>query len=228
MFFDAEVVERGESADDGREGRRNLRIVGVGVVGFAVDDVLVNLGVEGVAHLGDGAGELERAFAGIDAFDAEAVIAEPGFDGGDVLIGGTELRSELSGREPLVIAGRCRAYVCCVMSWWRRGFLSRAALQDDLHPVELHSVGRDPAVVGGVGEGMDRMRKRDELRFVDWVDDAGGGCDLLRQGRNGSEGDAGQYAQGERAQIDHMEWSWTLSRKRTSTRQSEVRCDGRL
>ena len=154
-------------------------------MGFAVDDVLVDLSVECVAHLCDGAGELERAFTGIDAFDAEAVIAEPGLDGGDVLIGGTELRSKLSGREPLVIAG-CAGRMQLRDELVESGFLSRAALQDDLHPVELHSVGRDPAVVGGVGEGMDRMRKRDELRFVDWVDDAGGGCDLLRQGRNGS------------------------------------------
>ncbi len=103
-----EVVERGEAADDGRERRGNLGIVGVGVMGFAVDGVPVNLGVEGVAQLGDAARELEGALAGIDAGDREAVTAEPGFDGGDVLVGGSELGAELIGSEPLVVVGRAR------------------------------------------------------------------------------------------------------------------------
>ena len=69
-----------KSGDDGRERCGDLGIVGVGVMGFAVDFVVVNLRMEGVAQLGDVAGKLDGAFAGIDARDVEAVIAEPGFE----------------------------------------------------------------------------------------------------------------------------------------------------
>ena len=56
--------------------------------------------------------------AGIDLGDGEAVAGEPGFDGGDVLVGRAELRAELVGREPLVVAGE--PGVCmCAMSWRR-------------------------------------------------------------------------------------------------------------
>jgi len=140
----------------------------------------VNLGVEGVAQLADVARELERAFAGIDLGDAEAVIAEPGGDGGDVLIGGSELRAELIGREPLVVAGRAwRVHAGNELA--ERGFLIGAALQDELQAVKQHAVGRCTTVVGGVGQRVHGVRERNELIFIDGADDADGGCRELGQ-----------------------------------------------
>ncbi len=93
------------------------------------------------------------AFAGIDAGDAEAVIAEPGFDGGDVLVGGAELCAELGRREPLVVIGRAgRVQLRDELA--ERGFLAGAALENEMHAVELHAVRRGAAIVGGIGERM--------------------------------------------------------------------------
>ncbi len=210
-----EVIEGGESADDGRESRGNLGIVGIGVVGLAVHDVLVNLGVEGIAHLSHAAGELESALAGIDLRDDEAVAAEPGFDGGDVLIGGSELRAELVRGEPLVVVGRA-GRVDLRDELAECGLLVRAALEGELDAVKPHAVGRGAAVVGGVGEGMDGVGERDQPGFVDGVQDADGGCDVLCQGYGGAEEDTCNCAQGERARIGHRGWSWTLSCERPS------------
>ena len=105
MALEVEVIEGDESADDRGERRGNVRVVGCGVVDAAVDLVLVNLGVKGIAELRDAAGEFDDLFAGFDASDLKAVGGEPRFDGGNILIGGTELLAELIGGEPLVIGG---------------------------------------------------------------------------------------------------------------------------
>ncbi len=94
VVFETEIVEGSESADDGRQGGGDLRVGGVGVVGLAIDHVLVDLGVEGSAELGDIAREFEGLASGIDLGDAESMRGEPGLDGRDVLIGGAELLAE--------------------------------------------------------------------------------------------------------------------------------------
>ena len=124
--------------------------------------------------------------AGIEACDCEAVIAEPGFDGGDVLVGGSELRAELIGGEPLVVAGRARR-IGLLDEVAERGLLGGSALEVELQTIELHAVGRGPAVIGGVGEGIDGVSERDALAVVDGADDADGGCGVLCEGRCGTE-----------------------------------------
>src|SRR5580700_6590686 len=106
------------------------------------------------------------------------MAAEPGGDGGDVLIGGAELRAELVRGEPLVVARRAG----CVQlrdELVERGLLAGAALQDELHAVKLHAVGRGTTVVGGVGKRADGMRERDALGFVDGTNNADSGRDAL-------------------------------------------------
>ena len=166
-----EVVERGESADDGGQCRGNLRIVGVGVVGLAVDRIFVNLGVEGVAQLCDAAGELNGTPAGIDFGDGEAMAAKPGFDGGDVLVGGSKLCAELVRGEPLVVVRRTRR-VHLRDELAESGLLVGASLKDQLHAVKLHAVGRSATVIHSVGQRTHRVGECHPLAFVDGIDDA--------------------------------------------------------
>jgi hypothetical protein len=79
------------------------------------------------------------------------------------------------------------------------GLLVRAALEDELHAVKLHAVGRGATVVRSVGQRTHSVGKRDPLAFIDWVDDANGGRNMLCLGGDGTEEDTGQHAKGERA-----------------------------
>src|ERR1700685_251032 len=102
----AEVVECGDTADDGSECGGNLRIGNVGHMHLAVDEEVMNLSLESAADLADVAVEFNAGAAGIDGDVGEAARSEPVGDGRDIGIGGTKLRAELLGREPLVIVGR--------------------------------------------------------------------------------------------------------------------------
>ena len=100
-----EIVELHGAGDDGSERCGNLRIAGVGEVFLAVDDVPVNIGVEGVAHLTHVAAELDDGAALGDIGDREALAREPVRDRLDVAVGRTVLLAKLIGSEPSMIVG---------------------------------------------------------------------------------------------------------------------------
>ena len=139
----------------------------------AVHLVLVNLGVKGIAQLSGAAAELNHLLAGCDAGYREAVRTEPRFNGGDVLIGGSEFAAELIGREPLVVSRAARR-VSVGNVLLQSGFLSGAALQHQVHARERLRIGRGAAVVGGIGQRMNVAVEGDAGIFIDGADDATG------------------------------------------------------
>ena len=105
-WLGAEIVEGQEAADDGGEDGGDAGVGGVGDVGFAVNVIVMNLGVEGSGDLGGGAAEFEHEAVVGDGPEGESLGLEPGLDGLDVRVGDAELASELVGREPVVVLGR--------------------------------------------------------------------------------------------------------------------------
>ena len=178
VTLDREVVERDKSADDRRQRRRNLRFAGVGVMRLAVDLVLVNLGVESLAQLGNVAGELDGLLAGVDFDDVEAMAAEPGLNGRDVLIGRAELLAELLGRQPfVVIGGAWSMQIADELS--KGGFLAVAALEDEMHAFKRHAFGRGSAIIGWIRQRMHSAFEGDKPAFIDRIDDSRGGSQFL-------------------------------------------------
>src|SRR5665213_2752916 len=141
-----EVVERDESTNDGSQGRRDLWIVGICVVGLAVERILMDLSVECVPQLRHAAGDFNSLPARIDFRNIKAMIRQPCGDGGDVLVRRTELRAKLVWREPLVVAGRSRR-MHLVDELLERGFLGVTAFEHQVHTVKLQTVGRGSAIV---------------------------------------------------------------------------------
>jgi hypothetical protein len=79
----AEVIERGNTGDDRSKSGGDLRIAVDGVMRFAVDNVRAELGVKGTAEMVGSAGKFDSVFGFVDARDREAVLLQPGSDGGD-------------------------------------------------------------------------------------------------------------------------------------------------
>ena len=69
---------------------------------------MVNLGVEGLAHLARIAREINHHAVGIDPVDGEAVRLEPICDGGQVLWHQSVSRSELLRGQPMMVVRRFR------------------------------------------------------------------------------------------------------------------------
>ena len=86
--------------------RGKLRITDVGLAHFAVDKEMMNVCVEGGAHLCDASGKFNDDLSGGDLDIVESFGAEPVGDGLNIGVGGTELPAELSGRQPFVVTGR--------------------------------------------------------------------------------------------------------------------------
>src|SRR5208282_1233856 len=76
LRFLQEIVQREYPGDRWRQRRRDLRIVGVGPVFFAVHQVLVNRGVERFLHLTGGSRELKDG-ASFRRSDLESVGLQP-------------------------------------------------------------------------------------------------------------------------------------------------------
>ena len=122
-----EVVQRHKAAHHRRNRRRNLRIAGIGVMGFAIHLILMDLRVKRPAHLRHVAAELDGLLTRIHLGHAKSVPRQPGLNGRDILVRRPELLAKLIRRQPFVIAGRSRR-VQIADELVQRRFLAVAAL----------------------------------------------------------------------------------------------------
>jgi hypothetical protein len=140
-------------------------------VAFAIHQILVNLGMKGRAHLGYIAAELDGLLAGVDLGHAEAVSLQPALDRRQILIGRAEAPAKLIRRQPFVIIGRARR-VHLADQLAQRRLLARAALERQVHALQLHRIRRGAAIVGGVGQWMHIALERYQSAFVHRTGDA--------------------------------------------------------
>ena len=141
----------------------------------ALDGVAVHAGAEGGADRAGGAAEFDEGAGGVDLDAGEAVVREPGGDGGEVAVGGAEGRAEGLGREPLVIGGG--GLVLLLVDELLEGrFLLGAALEDKDDAAEGRGVGESALVELGTGEGMGIAGESGDASVVYCLEDAGAGC----------------------------------------------------
>ena len=197
-----EVVERLDAYDYGRQRGRNLRIGHVADVGFAVNNKVVNLGVEGALDLGCGAAEADGHSVVGDLRNREAMAGEPIGDGGDVCLGGAEVCADLLGRKPLMEVGRGLVILAgdellerCLLR------LVAAEDQDEVGHGEIWT--HATAIVSDVRSRVRISFESYKIAFVDPIDDSYGGRKSLCGQSGGTKQCTCQYTEGERAEICH-------------------------
>ena len=122
--------------------------------------------MECIAQLRHTAGDFDGLVAGIHFRHIEAVVGEPGGDGGNVLVGRAKLSAKLIWRKPLVVTRRARR-VHLVDELLQRGFLRVTAFENQVHSVELQAVGRGSQIVSRGGERAHGAVERYQLGVVD-------------------------------------------------------------
>src|SRR6202011_4396912 len=111
---------------------------------------------------------------GVDLDAGEVVVREPGGDGGEIAVGGSEGCAEGLGREPLVPGGG--GLVLLVVDELLEGrFLFGAALEDQDDAAEGGGGGEGPLVELGRGEGVGVAGEGADAGIVDGLEDAGAG-----------------------------------------------------
>src|SRR5579875_2680679 len=144
----------------------------------AWQDVAMDFGLKRALHLAGAARKLDHCAPGGNAVDSEAMRFEPVFDGLHILIGGTKLGTELSGREPVVIIRRV-AVLLLREERFERGFLLRAALEQQQDVLHREAGGSKAAVEFGARERIDVAAQYDANRIIHPLRDAGRDrCDL--------------------------------------------------
>ena len=126
--LDWKVVQSDHSGHDRRQRSRNLRIRGVGLARFSVDQVAVNLSVKSILHLVHGSGKLDGCPPVADSDSMEPLAREPVRNRLNVRIGGPELRAELLRGQPLMEIRRVFRLLFRQQLLERR-FLFRTSLQ---------------------------------------------------------------------------------------------------
>ena len=101
----AKIVERDNSSDDGSERDRDSRIADIANMLLTVDVEVVNFGLEGLAHVACGAGEINQHAAGIDHVHAKTLRRKPGRDDVEIGLRQTELFSEFLRSHPVMEIG---------------------------------------------------------------------------------------------------------------------------
>ena len=183
-----EIVEGFDADDDRRQRGGNLRVAHVGDVRDAIDDEIVNLGVEGALHLGRVAAEADGHAVFGDFTNGETVAGKPIRNGGDVDLGRAEVGADLIGSEPLVVVGRV-GVVLAGDKLLKRRLLSGIATEDQ-DQVGHGEAGTDQAAI------VARVRDREGVALeggqagvVNALDDSDGGRKSLRsQGGRAEEG----------------------------------------
>jgi len=180
------IVQRDDACDDGRQGRGDLRVGGVGHMGFVVYKEVMNLGVESAAHLGDVAGEFDDRTAGTNFNVRETLRGEPLGHGLDVGVGGPKLSAELLRGEPCVVV-RGGLALLIVEQLAEGGLLIRAALQEQQYTVQRLSIRDSTLIKFRAGEWMDVARQDEESLFIDGLRDARRDVGALRRGAQATE-----------------------------------------
>ena len=165
-----EVVQRNKSAHHRRKSRRNLRIGRVRKMALAVHRVLMNLRVECAAELPHVPRELDHLLARLDPDHVEAMPRQPRLHRRNILVRNAKLLAELVRRKPLVII-RIPRRMQLPDHLIERRLLGRAALQQQVDPVQRCAVRRGSAIVLGIGQRMHRSVERHKLLLVYRIDD---------------------------------------------------------
>ena len=146
LRFGEEIVERRETRNDGRQRRRNLRFRHVGDVAFAVHFKVMDLRMEGLAHLAGRAAEKYERAPFTDFVNGESLRLQPARDRGNVMVGRPKVFAELFRRHPVVKQGRL-GIVLPVDHGFQHDFLFRAALQQQHNLFQFHGVVHPPGIV---------------------------------------------------------------------------------
>ena len=122
-----------------------LRIAGVGHTQLAVDQVVVQLDMEGILDLARRAGVVDQDAVLIDMLDLQAIALQPFRDLVDVRLRQTEPLAEFGGLDP-VLEQRRVGIVLLLDKLLQRLFLLRRALQQQQHVIQLQ-IGVDLAAI---------------------------------------------------------------------------------
>jgi hypothetical protein len=167
-----EVVQRAEPGDHRRQRRWNLRRAHVGNVFLALYFEIVNLGVEGLAHLSRCSAEDQKSLARRRGVNFKAVTLQPLADYGDILIG-----HSVAGAHPLctqpLMEKRRSLIVHLVDARLHRHFLLRSSLQEHDDVLHRQAVRHRAAVELSARQRMHVAWQRLEDRFIRFDGDAG-------------------------------------------------------
>ena len=165
-----EVMHRDDTDHGGTQCGGDPRIAHIGEVGHAVDRQIVNVGVEGSAHLLGRTAEIDGQPARLNSVDGESVRLEPCGDGGDVFLRDAVVLGELIGGEPLVEVRRAGGLkLLDVLP--ERSFTLGRALQLEKQVVEREVRGDGTTIVGGRCFGTGVVLEFHELGLIDRLAD---------------------------------------------------------
>src|SRR5260370_9663723 len=167
----AEVVQRNDAGNDGSESGGNSRIADIANVLLAFDSEIVNFRLEGIAHLGGGAGEIDENTAGIDHVDAKAMGLEPSGDSIEVRLRQTEAFAKFLRGQPLMEVWRTFG-VEFVDELLEGLFLFRRTLQLEQHVLHGEIVRHRAVIVREPCFGMSIALERHTIHFIDALRDS--------------------------------------------------------
>jgi len=162
----AEVVERDNAGYDGSESGGNSRIADVANMPLTFDFQVVNFRLEGLAHVGGGAGEINEHAAGIDHVDVETMGFEPTGYGVEVGLRQAEAFAEFLRGQPVMEVWRTLR-VERVEKLLEREFLLGRALQLEQHVVHSEIVHHGAAIVRGPRFGTGVAGDCNTICFID-------------------------------------------------------------
>lgn len=169
----AEVMEADHAAHDTRKSGGDLGVGDIGDVRDTVDRKLMDLGTEGGADHGGGAGEVDGHAGRGDGVDFEAAGYKPRSHGGYIGLRGTELLAELGGREPLMKVGGSGVRLLADVGLKGRFALGRTLQLQD-HVVQGEGcIDRTTIVRGVESGGADVADEGCETAVVDVLRDDG-------------------------------------------------------
>ena len=163
-----EVGEVGDGQHAGAKRSGNAEVCRRGKVrgGLRRPLVVVQRSSKGRGDLSGIAGEEDAVAAAGDRVDGEALLFEPGLDGGKVGVGDAKLCGELVGGKPLVIERR-RWVLLGGDEVVERGLLVGRAAEDDRDALKLHRGGDGANVVGGFGPRWTGAGERGTAGVID-------------------------------------------------------------
>lgn len=183
---------------DRSERGGDARVIHVGDVALTFDLEVVNVGQEGFANLGGGAGKINEHAAGIDHVDAETMRFEPGGDDVKVGLRKAELFAEFLRRQPMMEIGRVFG-VEFIDELLEGLFLFRRAPELKEHVLHCEVVRYRTAIVREDGFGMRVPFKREAIRFVNGLRDSRArmraGFYLRKNRRRDNEGSEDNYGE---------------------------------